>query len=53
MCGCPVHVAQTVSQLAANVQNFGPLAGVASAALMGGKFGGFLLRLRAKASKSR
>jgi len=47
MCGCPTHVVEAASQLASSAAGFGPLAGVVSAALVGGKFGQLLLRLRA------
>jgi len=51
MCGCPTHVVEAASQLATSAGTFGPLLGVVTAALMGGKFGQFLLRLRASFSR--
>ena len=52
MCGCPVHVVETASQLASSVGVYGPFVGTIFAAVMGGKFGRLLLRLTRLASRA-
>ena len=52
MCGCPAHVVETASQLASSLGVYGPFVGTIGAAVMGGRFGRFLLRLTRLASRS-
>ena len=52
MCGCPTHIVETASQLATVASAYGPFAGLIPVALMGSKFGKWLIELVARSRVS-
>jgi hypothetical protein len=46
MCGCPPHLIEGASQIASQASTMAPFLGTVGAALLGGKLGQFLMKVR-------